>query len=146
MPEKQRKRTFSLTSVGNCRGVMVFAETVCPNWDCTAELVVDSLPDLAETAEWIWICWLCRYSSVCLYLSKMFSATKAAVGGMRAAVACVIALSRADAHAVDSRELCAFSLNADLELPDLHTFRTFSRKSTSSPTCNSVRIHWLRSR
>ena len=69
------------------------------------------------------------------------------VAGTRAVAAWAIALSSASAHAVHSRELCALSLKADLELPALQTFRTFSRKSTNSPTCNRfvilrVELRW----
>jgi hypothetical protein len=65
---------------------------------------------------------------------------KVLVAGTRAVDAWAIALSSATAHAVHSRELCALSLKADLELPALQTFRTFSRKSTNSPTCNRIVI------
>ena len=57
------------------------------------------------------------------------------VVGARTIDVWAIALSRAWAQIVESCEVGALSLKADLVLPAFTTFRTFSRKSTSSPTC-----------
>ena len=135
--KKLRACTWTLTSDMNSDGDLEFAVAACPSCDRIAELAVDSFPDLADTAECTWLCWLWRYTSVCLYLSNMFSVIvgNGLVVGARTIDACAIALSRAWAQIAESCEVGALSLKADLVLPAFTTFRTFSRKRTSSPTC-----------